>query len=173
MKSSSDVVGAVMKELRLQSGQPGSNFRLAVAVDGVNALWGRSTIKKEDKSFVRGRLTHPSRPSLRQQQAQKSSRVSLFCSVSGGSRGADPGLQPTEADEERLGECDEKKLTLKMIIITGFNHLNNFFVFLKAGGAIITTLSQTGSLYTSRLEYLPQELLGEVRNHFSIIFIVK
>lgn len=54
MKSSSDVVGAVMKELRLQSGQPGSSFRLAVAVDGVNALWGRSTIKKEDKSFVRG-----------------------------------------------------------------------------------------------------------------------
>lgn len=59
MKSSSDVVGAVMKELRLQSGQPGSNFRLAVAVDGINALWGQSTIKKEDKSFVRGRLTHP------------------------------------------------------------------------------------------------------------------
>lgn len=46
-----------MKELRLQSGQPGSNFRLAVAVDGVNALWGRSTIKKENKSFVRARLT--------------------------------------------------------------------------------------------------------------------
>lgn len=59
MKSSSDVVGAVMKELRLQSGQPGSSFRLAVAVDGVNALWGRSTIKREDKSFVRGRQTPP------------------------------------------------------------------------------------------------------------------
>lgn len=41
-----------MKELRLQSGQPGSDFRLAVAVDGVNALWGRSTIKKQDKSAV-------------------------------------------------------------------------------------------------------------------------
>lgn len=53
MKSSSDVVGAVMKELRLQSGQPESDFRLAVAVDGVNALWGRSTIKKENKSAVR------------------------------------------------------------------------------------------------------------------------
>lgn len=59
MKSSSDVVGAVMKELRLQSGQPESNFRLAVAVDGVNALWGRSTIKKEDKTLVRGHLKHP------------------------------------------------------------------------------------------------------------------
>lgn len=53
MKSSSDVVGAVMKELRLQSGQPGSDFHLAVAVDGVNGLWGRSTIKKEDESAVR------------------------------------------------------------------------------------------------------------------------
>lgn len=42
-----------MKELRLQSGQPGSDFHLAVAVDGVNGLWGRSTIKKEDKSAVR------------------------------------------------------------------------------------------------------------------------
>ena len=53
MKSSSDVVGAVIKELRLQSGQPGGCFRMAVAVDGLNALWGRSTIKKEDKSPVR------------------------------------------------------------------------------------------------------------------------
>uniref|UniRef100_A0A671WEQ9 Small ribosomal subunit protein mS29 n=1 Tax=Sparus aurata TaxID=8175 RepID=A0A671WEQ9_SPAAU len=52
VKSSSDVVGAVIKELRLQSGQPESDFRMAVAVDGVNALWGRSTIKKEDKSSV-------------------------------------------------------------------------------------------------------------------------
>lgn len=48
-----------MKELRLQSGQPGSDFRLAVAVDGVNALWGRSTIKKEDKSAVRRHINHP------------------------------------------------------------------------------------------------------------------
>ncbi|XP_056900851.1 28S ribosomal protein S29, mitochondrial [Takifugu flavidus] len=101
MKSSSDVVGAVMKELRLQSGQPESNFRLAVAVDGVNALWGRSTIKKEDKSFV-----------------------------------------------------DPEELTL----------VYNLRKLMKndwAGGAIVTTLSQTGSLYTSRDQYLPQELLGE------------
>lgn len=60
-----------------------------------------------------------------------------------------------------------------MIIIIGFSIFNEFFVFLKAGGAIITTLSQTGSLYTSRAEYLPQELLGEVRNHFNIIFTIK
>ncbi|XP_077455896.1 small ribosomal subunit protein mS29 isoform X1 [Stigmatopora argus] len=52
VKSSSDVVGALMKELRQQSGQPGCDFRLAVAVDGVNALWGQSSIKKEDKSKV-------------------------------------------------------------------------------------------------------------------------
>lgn len=45
-----------MKELRLQSGQPEAAFRLAVAVDGVNALWGRSTIKKEDKSAVRNNI---------------------------------------------------------------------------------------------------------------------
>ncbi|TKS82110.1 28S ribosomal protein S29, mitochondrial [Collichthys lucidus] len=101
VKSSSDVVGAVMKELRLQSGQPESNFRLAVAVDGVNALWGRSTIKKEDKSAV-----------------------------------------------------DPEELTL----------VYNLRKLMKndwTGGAIITTLSQTGSLYTSKSAHLPHELLGE------------
>ncbi|XP_074540596.1 small ribosomal subunit protein mS29 [Halichoeres trimaculatus] len=101
VKSSSDVVGALMKELKQQSGQPESNFRLAVAVDGVNALWGKSTIKKEDKSAV------------------------------------DP-------DELTL-VCNLRKL------------LNNDWT----GGTIITTLSQTGSLYTSKSDYLPQELLGE------------
>uniref|UniRef100_A0A3Q3W8L3 Small ribosomal subunit protein mS29 n=1 Tax=Mola mola TaxID=94237 RepID=A0A3Q3W8L3_MOLML len=101
VKSSSDVVGAVMKELRLQSGQPESDFRLAVAVDGVNALWGRSTIKKEDKSAV---------------------------------------------DPEELTLVYNLRKMLK----------NNW-----TGGAIITTLSQTGSLYTSKSAYLPQELLGE------------
>lgn len=101
VKSSSDVVGALIKELRLQSGQPGADFRLAVAVDGVNALWGRSTIKKEDKSTV------------------------------------DP---------------DELTLVYNLRKL-----LKNDWI----GGAIITTLSQTGSLYTSKSAYLPQELLGE------------
>ncbi|KAA8591651.1 hypothetical protein FQN60_017025, partial [Etheostoma spectabile] len=101
VKSSSDVVGAVMKELRLQSGQPESDFRLAVAVDGVNALWGRSTIKKEDKSAV-----------------------------------------------------DVEELTL-------VHNLKKLMTNDWTGGAIITTLSQTGSLYTSKSAYLPQELLGE------------
>ncbi|XP_072250306.1 small ribosomal subunit protein mS29 [Leuresthes tenuis] len=101
VKSSCDVVGAVMKELRLQSGQPGVDYRLAVVVDGVNALWGRSTIKKEDKTAV------------------------------------DPG-----------------ELTL----------IYNLRKLMKndwTGGAIITTLSQTGSIYTPKSAYLPQELLGE------------
>lgn len=101
VKSSSDVVGAVMKELRLQSGQPEAAFRLAVAVDGVNALWGRSTIKKEDKSAV---------------------------------------------DPEELTLVYNLRKLMK-------NDWN--------GGAIITTLSQTGSLYISKSSYLPQELLGE------------
>lgn len=101
VKSSSDVVGAVMKELRVQSGQSDTDFRLAVAVDGVNALWGRSTIKKEDKSAV-----------------------------------------------------DPEELTL---VHNARKLMKNDWI----GGAIITTLSQTGSLYTSKMSYLPQELLGE------------
>ncbi|KAM9310521.1 LOW QUALITY PROTEIN: small ribosomal subunit protein mS29 [Pholidichthys leucotaenia] len=101
VKSSSDVVGAVMKELRLQSGQPGSDLRLAVAVDGVNALWGKSTIKKEDKSTV-----------------------------------------------------DPDELTL-------IYNLRKLMRNDWTGGAIITTLSQTGSLYTPKSAYLPQEMLGE------------
>lgn len=101
VKSSSDVVGALMKELRLQSGQPGADFRLVVAVDGVNALWGRSTLKKENKSTV-----------------------------------------------------DVDELTL----------IHNLKKLMKndwTGGAIIATLSQTGSLYTPKSAYLPQELLGQ------------
>ncbi|KAM3613646.1 uncharacterized protein V6R79_002878 [Siganus canaliculatus] len=101
VKSSSDVVGAVMKELRLQSGLPDPDFRLAVAVDGVNALWGRSTIKKEDKSAV-----------------------------------------------------DPEELTLVY-------NLRKLMRNDWTGGAIITTLSQTGALYTPKSAYLPHELLGE------------
>ncbi|XP_060776507.1 28S ribosomal protein S29, mitochondrial [Neoarius graeffei] len=103
VKSSSDVVGALLRELRLQVGSATDGaFRLAVAVDGVNALWGRTTLKKEDKS-----------------------------------------------------EVSTEELTL----------IHNLRKMLRndwTGGAIITTLSQTGSLYTSRSAYLPTELLGEV-----------
>ncbi|XP_053743635.1 28S ribosomal protein S29, mitochondrial [Synchiropus splendidus] len=101
VKSSSDVVGAVFKELRLQSGQPGSNFRLAVAVDGVNALWGHTTIKKEDKSPV-----------------------------------------------------DPQELTL---VYNLRKLMRNDWV----GGAVITSVTQTGSLFTPKTSYLPHELLGE------------
>lgn len=51
VKSSSDVVGAVLRELRLQAGGEGA-FKLAVAVDGVNALWGKTSLKKEDRTVV-------------------------------------------------------------------------------------------------------------------------
>lgn len=104
VKSSSDVVGALMRELRLQVGSAAEGdgaFRMAVAVDGVNALWGRTSLKKEDKS-----------------------------------------------------EVSVNELTL----------IHNLRKMLKndwCGGAILTTLSQTGSLYTSRSSYRPTELLGE------------
>ncbi|CAL8247258.1 unnamed protein product [Lota lota] len=101
VKSSSDVVGAVIKELRLQSGQPEAGFRMAVAVDGLNALWGRSTIKKEDKS-------------------------------------------PVTIEE-----------------LTLMHNLRKLVKNDWCGGAIITALSQTGSLYTPKTSYLPHELLGE------------
>lgn len=54
MRSASDAVGVVLKELKQQSHL--GSFRLLVAVDGVNALWGRTTLKKEDKSPVRNAL---------------------------------------------------------------------------------------------------------------------
>lgn len=43
-------MGVVLKELRQQS--TAGAFRLLVAVDGVNALWGRTTLAKEDRSPV-------------------------------------------------------------------------------------------------------------------------
>ncbi|XP_031693471.1 28S ribosomal protein S29, mitochondrial-like isoform X1 [Oncorhynchus kisutch] len=101
VKSSSDVVGAVLKELRLQAGGTEGGFRLAVAVDGVNGLWGRTTLKKEDKSPV--------------------------------------------APEELTLVHNLRKM------------INNDW----CGGAVIATLSQTGSLYAPSSAYLPQELLGE------------
>lgn len=51
VRSSSDAVGVVLRELKQQSHR--GSFRLLVAVDGVNALWGRTTLRKEDKSPVR------------------------------------------------------------------------------------------------------------------------
>ncbi|XP_067395252.1 small ribosomal subunit protein mS29 isoform X3 [Emydura macquarii macquarii] len=79
VKNASDAVGVVLKELKKQC--PLGSFRLLVAVDGINALWGRTALRKKDKS--------------------------------------------------------------------------------SNGGAIVTTLSQTGSLFKPRSAYLPDELLGK------------
>ncbi|KAG2462510.1 RT29 protein, partial [Polypterus senegalus] len=48
VKNASDSVGIVLKELKAQC-QSGT-FKLVVGVDGVNALWGQTTLRKEDKS---------------------------------------------------------------------------------------------------------------------------
>lgn len=50
VKSASDVIGVVLKELKRQV--PLGSFRMLVAIDGVNALWGKTSLKKEDKSLV-------------------------------------------------------------------------------------------------------------------------
>ncbi|KPP66439.1 28S ribosomal protein S29, mitochondrial-like [Scleropages formosus] len=105
IKSSSDVMGALLRELRLQCSKPqdeGSGaFRLVVAVDGVNALWGRTTLRRENKNKV---------------------------------------------EPEELTVVQNLRKMLK----------NDW-----CGGAIITSLSQSGSLFTPRLAYLPHELLGK------------
>lgn len=54
VRSATDAVGIVLKELKRQSSL--GTFHLLVAVDGVNALWGRTTLKREDKSPV-GKLS--------------------------------------------------------------------------------------------------------------------
>uniref|UniRef100_A0A8C5WZT3 Small ribosomal subunit protein mS29 n=1 Tax=Malurus cyaneus samueli TaxID=2593467 RepID=A0A8C5WZT3_9PASS len=51
VRSASDAVGVVLRELRQQC-QRGS-FRLLVAVDGVNALWGRTALRRDDGTPVR------------------------------------------------------------------------------------------------------------------------
>uniref|UniRef100_A0A5F8HKS2 Small ribosomal subunit protein mS29 n=1 Tax=Monodelphis domestica TaxID=13616 RepID=A0A5F8HKS2_MONDO len=99
VKSASDAVGIVMKELKRQSSL--GSFRLLVAVDGVNALWGKTTLKKEDKSLI--------------------------------------------APEELTLVHNMKKM------VTNDWH----------GGAIVVSLSQTGSLFKPRAAYLPQDLLGK------------
>ncbi|XP_073744644.1 small ribosomal subunit protein mS29 isoform X1 [Callorhinus ursinus] len=99
VKNATDAVGVVLKELKSQSGS--GAFRLLVAVDGVNALWGRTTLKREDKS-------------------------------------------PMAPEELALVRGMRKMVS------------NDWH-----GGAIVLTLSQTGSLFKPRKAYLPQELLGK------------
>ncbi|CAO2598794.1 28S ribosomal protein S29, mitochondrial [Lemmus lemmus] len=50
VRNATDAVGILLKELRSQSSQ--GHFRLLVAVDGVNALWGRTTLKREDRTLI-------------------------------------------------------------------------------------------------------------------------
>lgn len=99
VKNATDAVGVVWKELKQQC--PRGSFRLLVAVDGVNGLWGRTSLKKEDKSPV-----------------------------------------------------SPEELTL-------VHNLRKLLANDWSGGAIVTTLSQTGSLFQSRRAYLPHELLGK------------
>ncbi|NXE84538.1 RT29 protein, partial [Cochlearius cochlearius] len=99
VRNASDAVGVVLKEIKQQCHL--GSFRLLVAVDGVNALWGRTTLKKEDKSPV-----------------------------------------------------SPEELTL-------VHNLRKLMMNDWSGGAIITTLSQTGSLFRPSSAYLPQELLGK------------
>uniref|UniRef100_A0A8C8RKB6 Small ribosomal subunit protein mS29 n=1 Tax=Pelusios castaneus TaxID=367368 RepID=A0A8C8RKB6_9SAUR len=97
VKNASDAVAVVLKELKKQC--PLGSFRLLVAVDGVNALWGRTTLGKKDKSFV-----------------------------------------------------SPEELTL-------VHNLRKMLVNDWNGGAIVTTLSQTGSLFKPSSAYLPDALL--------------
>uniref|UniRef100_A0A8C3GNF6 Small ribosomal subunit protein mS29 n=1 Tax=Cairina moschata TaxID=8855 RepID=A0A8C3GNF6_CAIMO len=99
VRSASDAVGVVLKEIKQQCHL--GSFRVLVAVDGVNALWGRTTLKKEDKS-------------------------------------------PVSPEELTL------VYNLRKMMMNNWN-----------GGAIVTTLSQTGSLFKPSSAYLPHELLGK------------
>ncbi|XP_026312849.1 28S ribosomal protein S29, mitochondrial isoform X2 [Piliocolobus tephrosceles] len=99
VRNATDAVGIVLKELKRQSSL--GIFHLLVAVDGINALWGRTTLKREDKSPI--------------------------------------------APEE-LALVHNLRKMMK----------NDWH-----GGAIVSTLSQTGSLFKPRKAYLPQELLGK------------
>ncbi|XP_063105660.1 small ribosomal subunit protein mS29 isoform X2 [Cavia porcellus] len=99
VKNATDAVGIVLKELKRQSSS--GLFHLLVAVDGVNALWGRTTLKREDKSPI--------------------------------------------APEELALIYNLRKMMW-----------NDWH-----GGAIVLTLSQTGSLFKRSKAYLPHELLGK------------
>ncbi|XP_041320905.1 28S ribosomal protein S29, mitochondrial [Pyrgilauda ruficollis] len=78
VRSASDAVGVLLRELKLQS-QRGS-CRLLVAVDGANALWGRTSLSKEDKSPV----SSCCRPRHGHSNAACSSSHTWFCSSTRG-----------------------------------------------------------------------------------------
>uniref|UniRef100_A0A8C5KAV9 Small ribosomal subunit protein mS29 n=1 Tax=Jaculus jaculus TaxID=51337 RepID=A0A8C5KAV9_JACJA len=99
VRNATDAVGIVLKELKRQSCL--GRLQLLVAVDGVNALWGRTTLQREDKS-------------------------------------------PVAPEELALVH------NLRKMVDNDWH-----------GGAIVLTLSQTGSLFKPQTAYLPHELLGK------------
>lgn len=158
-----------MKELRLQSGQPGADFRLAVAVDGANAMWGNSTIKKEDKSFVRKThwLSHHSSCLSSCSFFRCKSHVSHFLTVIRWIQESSlwfitwgSSWRTTGWEEQMCGQAVVWEYYFSEMFTVTFSLLP------QTGGAVIATLAQTGSIHTSKSAYLPQELLGQVRSHF-------
>ncbi|XP_058015887.1 small ribosomal subunit protein mS29 isoform X2 [Ahaetulla prasina] len=55
VKYASDVVGVILKELKQQSCQ--GSFRLLVAVDGINSLWGKTALKHNKQNVSVEELT--------------------------------------------------------------------------------------------------------------------
>ncbi|XP_069506116.1 small ribosomal subunit protein mS29 isoform X2 [Ambystoma mexicanum] len=106
VKSASDVVGVVLKELKRQA--PLGSYRMLVAVDSVNALWGKTSLKKEDKSMV--------------------------------------------APDE----------------LTLVHNLRKMVHNDWSGGAIVMTVTKTGSVFMPRSAYLPHELLGKFLKEMQI-----
>ncbi|XP_078061815.1 small ribosomal subunit protein mS29 [Mustelus asterias] len=97
VKNASDAVGVLFKELKAQC-LP-DTYRMLVAIDGVNALWGPTTMRKEDRSQV---------------------------------------------------------LAAELTLVHNLRKLvNNDW----AGGAVVTTLTQTGALASAELSCLPHDLL--------------
>ncbi|XP_032090339.1 28S ribosomal protein S29, mitochondrial isoform X2 [Thamnophis elegans] len=55
VKYASDTVGVILKELKQQSGR--GSFRLLVAVDGINSLWGKTALKHNKQEVTVEELT--------------------------------------------------------------------------------------------------------------------
>ncbi|KAL8184418.1 UNVERIFIED_CONTAM: 28S ribosomal protein S29, mitochondrial [Gekko kuhli] len=138
VRNSSDVVGVVLKELKQQSSR--GSFKLLVAVDGVNSLWGRTTLKKEDRSAVRN------------------SRLPFWNGAGEGSVSVYslpfPQLLVTTAKWNLPIQVSVEELTLT-------HNLRKMMTNDWTGGAIVTTLSWTGSVFQPHGAYLPSELLGK------------
>uniref|UniRef100_A0A671PRS0 Small ribosomal subunit protein mS29 n=1 Tax=Sinocyclocheilus anshuiensis TaxID=1608454 RepID=A0A671PRS0_9TELE len=146
MKSSSDVVGAVLRELRLQAGgttEGEGAFKLTVAVDGVNALWGKTSLKKEDRTMVCWcKLARISENEFKNIYIIILILLNNLC------------ICLTSCFLFLFMECEPEELTL-------IHNLRKMMKNNWSGGAILTALSQTGSVFKPRSAYLPNELLGE------------